>query len=357
MANIKFTDTLTCTAKHGILAKAKEIYDDNQSLDQTSINKYGFFGTIKSFNDLMKLTTSSTSQNIIDAFKIKGLAQVIKDEGNTTNTYLTQGKDILNVLDVCSVHGFYLQDLTTRAFIKVEWVSNFFVLSEISSLPYISDKQNNISVRNVIRSILLTYTKYGDTVSFAVKEVKEPITLHNVSYEKELSYNDLKTENAVKLGSVYLVRNSFTWKGKTYDAYSPVEVVKGYSNGNFTDDCILPLCTPAQAKYYLTQGVFNADADSFFDFCESALPGTIVRIEKDIKLDFGVDTIDINGTYISGSCFLIINQMSTSTESVEYKDCIIPLSPTKEKLMWGVTTDTSSLEARITALENKLNIA
>lgn len=344
MANIKFTDTLTCTAKHGILAKAKEIYDDNQSLDQTSINKYGFFGTIKSFNDLMKLTTISTSQNIIDAFKIKGLAQVIKDEGNTTNTYLTQGKDILNVLDVCSVHGFYLQDLTTRAFIKVEWVSNFFVLSEISSLPYISDKQNNISVRNVIRSILLTYTKSGDTVSFAVKEVKEPITLHNVSYEKELSYNDLKTENAVKQGSVYLVTNSFTWKTKSIPANTFVYFLKHYAGtaSNFNDDCILPLGSvggnDSSTSSFSYKGVVAWDDL----LSHSYNKGDILKIS---------DEFDIEGTVYAEFTPVLFLQNYNTGNSFDAAFIILPLGPAKQNV------DTSSLEARIAALENKLNIA
>lgn len=39
MANIKFTDTLEVTASHGRLAKAAQIYDDQQKSTQAALNR------------------------------------------------------------------------------------------------------------------------------------------------------------------------------------------------------------------------------------------------------------------------------------------------------------------------------
>lgn len=39
MSNIKFTDTLEVTASHGRLAKAAQIYDDEQKATQAALNK------------------------------------------------------------------------------------------------------------------------------------------------------------------------------------------------------------------------------------------------------------------------------------------------------------------------------
>lgn len=53
MANIKFTDTIEVTASHGRLAKAAQIYDDEQKATQAALNKK--FAALKSGTDFLNI--------------------------------------------------------------------------------------------------------------------------------------------------------------------------------------------------------------------------------------------------------------------------------------------------------------
>ena len=116
MANIKFTDTIEVTASHGRLAKAAQIYDDQQKATQAALNQK--FAAFKSGTDFTSITDTNAEDfksGLADLAAKKVLkGQLVRNadadwqigEGNAleypTGTIFIALKDITNVTNITS---------------------------------------------------------------------------------------------------------------------------------------------------------------------------------------------------------------------------------------------------------------
>lgn len=130
------------------------------------LDKYGFIGTFSSWNRLSGLTTDATSEQILTALQLKRI-------GGNVITDPSEANDIFNS---CAVFGKYIQDNSTRSKVQIEYVSNYFVMTEMYSQPYKKD-DDTYSYRPILRTVSLTYSSIK---GFAIRDVARDFPLYDV---------------------------------------------------------------------------------------------------------------------------------------------------------------------------------
>lgn len=171
---IKFDDVISSNTKDEILAYSNQIYhsSNNKSIESIIDDLYtwGCIGIIPSFNKVIELTISSTSNDIISAL-------ALKDITNATNvataTTISDASKINDILNMCSVYGKWLIENTNRAKVQVEWLSNFFILNVIRNALYINTN-NELDYQPILDSIALQYVSSTNSlkVVYAPKRYK-----------------------------------------------------------------------------------------------------------------------------------------------------------------------------------------
>ena len=167
---ILIDDIIGSNTEDNILAYSNQIYHskNNKSIESIvdELYTWGCIGIIPSFNKVIKLTTSSSSSDIINTL-------ALKDITNATNvataTTISDASKINDVLNKCSIYGKYLIENNTRAKVRVEWVINFFVLTTIRNIPY-QTATNEIDYQPVLDSIALRY----DSSTNSLKVIYNP---------------------------------------------------------------------------------------------------------------------------------------------------------------------------------------
>ena len=164
---IKFDDIIGSNTNNNILAYSDQIYHNskNRSIESVIDDLYtwGCVGIIPSFNKAIKLTTNSTSNDIINALAIKDITNATSVETATTITDASKINDILNR---CTIYGKWLIENNYRAVVRVEWLSSFFILSTIRNAAY-ANSNNEIDYQPVIDSIALQYDSSTNTLKVA----------------------------------------------------------------------------------------------------------------------------------------------------------------------------------------------
>ena len=169
---------------------------------------------------------------------------------------------------------------------------------------------------------------------------------------KEITYAEFLDLDSVSKGDVYVIKDSFIWDETSvpYPPYTGVVVMQSATSVKGMPKTIQPLgssrvpvssISPATTSDFL-QEVSGTNVDTLFVLTSDSLEYK--------SGDFGGA---FDGTYLKGSVFYVL----CPTSGRDTSSTIIPLSPTKEKLMLGATTDTSTLESRVAALEEKLKLA
>ena len=207
MAEIKFTDTLKCTATHNKLASASQIYDDvntkdvfpdSQDLKQSSINKY--------------------------------LAQAINSASQNGGIYYNSKKTIAELTALTSVSKG-----------DIFMITEDFNWDESSSF---ADKQNEVYPANTCVLIMQSATAAG-------KKSFVPLgTDFNLYYKGYVSFDDLFNRNRYP-GEVYIISDDFTIEGTSYSDNTPIMFHTFYLKGESVDTSNIstlafPLSAPKQ---------------------------------------------------------------------------------------------------------------
>lgn len=167
---ITFDDIIGSNTKNNILAYSDQIYHSskNRSIESIIDDLYtwGCIGIIPSFNNVIKLTTSSTSSDIIDTLRIKDITNVTNVANVATTTIITDASKINDILNRCTVYGKWLIENNYRAVVRVEWLNSFFILSTIRNAAYLNSN-SEIDYQPVIDSIALQYDSSTNTLKVA----------------------------------------------------------------------------------------------------------------------------------------------------------------------------------------------
>lgn len=154
---IKFDDVIGSNMRENILAYSNQVYHStlNKSIESivNDLYTWGCIGIIPSFNKVIKLTTSSTSSDIISALALKDITNTTTVTNATTISDASKINDILNA---CSIYGKWLIENTNRAKVQVEWLSNFFILNVIRNALYVNTN-SEVDYQPVLDSIALQY--------------------------------------------------------------------------------------------------------------------------------------------------------------------------------------------------------
>lgn len=132
----------------------------------TKLDTYGYIGVLPSWTPLKSLNIKSTSQEIINALKLR----------DTEGTTITEASDIEAIFDKCAVRGKYIIDNLSRAKVQIEFIGSFYVLTEICNTLYKVSDPDNYSIHPILNTIAFTYSKDS---GFAVKYVHQTYSLYN----------------------------------------------------------------------------------------------------------------------------------------------------------------------------------
>ena len=89
---------------------------------------------------------------------------------------ITDPSEANDIFNSCAVFGKYIQDNSTRSKVQIEYVSNYFVITEMYSQPYKKD-DDTYSYRPILRTVSLTYSSIK---GFAIRDVARDFPLYDV---------------------------------------------------------------------------------------------------------------------------------------------------------------------------------
>lgn len=137
--NSDYTDPIPLADENtdGLMSK-----QDKSTLEE--FNTYGHIGTLSSWNNIAKLTTESTEEDILKTLTI-----------TTLDKEVTSTKEkLFAVLDKCAINKKILKESSTNAFVFVEYIGNCYVLQIVGNKAALL---NNVIVGTpVIRSITIS---------------------------------------------------------------------------------------------------------------------------------------------------------------------------------------------------------
>lgn len=188
---------------------------------------------------------------------------------------------------------------------------------------------------------------YGDgmnqsEINAALASLAQSGGLYMAIDNTKLTYEALTNLASVQKGDVYVITDSFVWgtTGKTYPPYTNVLVMSTADNAAKKEKNILPL----SAEFPFTLVSMQAqNQDEFIDEITRSEngAGSIYIIPTDIELKLWYNAGNsyeaakqFDGTYLRGSMFLLLSDGVIADDGTNEGN-IIPLSPTKEKLMLG----------------------
>lgn len=91
MSNIKFTDTLECTASHGRLAVAAQIYDEQQKKTQAAINVEALKPSGTDFTKIQKVSATTQDEffKAVKSFPVGSVVSFDNDKGSAIELNLS----------------------------------------------------------------------------------------------------------------------------------------------------------------------------------------------------------------------------------------------------------------------------